>query len=176
MAGAGLVALDSPALVNRCTGQDSTVERRRQSGEPPVSSVEDFPFRQVCGGISVQSASLRGESYREALDLLSEMSHILGMTDFEAVDLPAYSTLVKWFDRTKTSVWRVFLRLSAQEHEPSGHAAIDATFSTAEPEQALLPSNELPRADLQNDRSGRYRELNDSGRALSDRETPRPRP
>jgi len=29
------------------------------------------------------------------------------------------------------AVWRVLLRLSAQLHEPSGHAAMDATFSTA---------------------------------------------
>jgi IS5 family transposase len=32
------------------------------------------------------------------------------------------------FDRIKTALWRVLLRLSAQLHEPSGHAAIDATF------------------------------------------------
>jgi len=35
---------------------------------------------------------------------------------------------VKAFDRIKMAVWRVLLRLSAQLHEPSGHAAMDATF------------------------------------------------
>ncbi|SFT02871.1 IS5 family transposase [Halostagnicola kamekurae] len=68
------------------------------------------------------------KSYREALDLLSEMPHILGEIGLEPVDLPDHSTLVKWFDKIKTALWRVLLRLSAQLHEPSGHAAIDATF------------------------------------------------
>ena len=61
------------------------------------------------------------KSYRETLDLLSEMPHILA-------DLPDHSALMKAFDRLKTALWRVLLRLSAQLHDPSGHAAIDATF------------------------------------------------
>jgi len=68
------------------------------------------------------------KSYREALDLLSEMPHILGEIGLEAADLPDHSTLVKWFDRIKTAMWRVLLRLSSQLHDLSGHAAIDATF------------------------------------------------
>ncbi|WP_284011778.1 IS5 family transposase [Haloarcula pelagica] len=68
------------------------------------------------------------KSYREALDLLSEMPQILGEIGLDAADLPDHSTLVKWFDRIKTALWRVLLRLSAQLHKPSGHAAIDATF------------------------------------------------
>jgi len=68
------------------------------------------------------------KSYREALDLLSEMPQILGEIGLDAADLPDHSTLVKWFDRIKTALWRVLLRLSAQLHDPSGHAAIDATF------------------------------------------------
>ncbi|GAB7019397.1 hypothetical protein JCM18750_22580 [Halostagnicola bangensis] len=35
---------------------------------------------------------------------------------------------MKAFDRIEMAVWRVLLRLSAQLHEPSGHAAMDATF------------------------------------------------
>ncbi|MFB1066303.1 IS5 family transposase [Natrinema sp. H-ect4] len=68
------------------------------------------------------------KSYRETLDLLSEMPQILGEIGLNAANLPDHSTLVKWFDRIKTALWRVLLRLSAQLHEPSGHAAIDATF------------------------------------------------
>ena len=68
------------------------------------------------------------KSYRETLDLLSEMPQILGEIGRVEADLPDHSTLVKWFDRIKTALWRVLLRLSAQLHEPSGHAAIDATF------------------------------------------------
>ncbi|WP_248299357.1 IS5 family transposase, partial [Halorhabdus amylolytica] len=58
----------------------------------------------------------------------SEMPHILGEIGLEAADLPDHSTLVKWFDRIKTAMWRVLLRLSSQLHDLSGHAAIDATF------------------------------------------------
>ncbi|RCU43682.1 IS5 family transposase [Haloplanus salinus] len=68
------------------------------------------------------------KSYRETLDLLSEMPQILAEIGLDEADLPDHSTLVKWFDRIKTALWRVLLRLSAQLHDVSGHAAIDATF------------------------------------------------
>ncbi len=54
--------------------------------------------------------------YRESLDLLSEMPHFLGEIGLEAADLPHHSMLVKWFNRIKTALWRVLLRLSAQLH------------------------------------------------------------
>ena len=69
-----------------------------------------------------------GQSYRTALDWLSEMPQILAEIGLEPDELPHHSTLVKWFDRITMAVWRVLLRLSAQEHEPSGHAAIDSTY------------------------------------------------
>ena len=47
------------------------------------------------------------KSYREALDLLSEMPQILGEVGLDAANLPDHSTLVKWFDRIKTALWRV---------------------------------------------------------------------
>ena len=56
------------------------------------------------------------------------MPQILGEIGRFEADLPDHSTLVKWFDRIKTALWRVLLRLSAQLHETSGHAAIDAMF------------------------------------------------
>lgn len=68
------------------------------------------------------------KSYRVTLDLLSEMPQILGEIGLNTADLPDHSTLVKAFDRIEMGVWRVLLRLSAQLHEPSGHAAIDSTF------------------------------------------------
>jgi IS5 family transposase len=68
------------------------------------------------------------KSYRETLDLLSEMPQILAEIGLGEADLPDHSTLVKWFDRIKTALWRVLLRLSSELHDPSGHAAIDATF------------------------------------------------
>jgi|AntDeeMinimDraft_6_1070357.scaffolds.fasta_scaffold08922_2 hypothetical protein len=53
------------------------------------------------------------ESYRNTLDLLSEMPHILAEIGLEEVDLPDHSTLVKAFDRFQMKIWRVLLRLSA---------------------------------------------------------------
>ncbi len=69
-----------------------------------------------------------GQSYCTALDWLSEMPQILAEIGLEPDELPHHSTLVKWFDRITMAVWRVLLRLSAQEHEPSGDAAIDSTY------------------------------------------------
>jgi len=68
------------------------------------------------------------KSYREALDLLSEMPHILTEIGLEEDDLPHHSTLVKAFDRFEMEIWRVLLRLSAQLHDTADHAAMDATF------------------------------------------------
>jgi len=68
------------------------------------------------------------KSYREALDLLSEMPQIVAEIGLEAGDLPHHSTLVKAFDRFEMKVWRVLLRLSAQLHDTADHAAMDATF------------------------------------------------
>ena len=68
------------------------------------------------------------ESYRNALDLLSEMPRILAEIGLEEGDLPDHSTLVKAFDRFEMKVWRVLLRLSAQLHDTADHAAMDATF------------------------------------------------
>ena len=68
------------------------------------------------------------KSYPEALDLLSGMPQILGEIGRIGADLPDHSTLVKAFDRLRMAIWRVLLCREAQQHEPSGHAAIDSTF------------------------------------------------
>ena len=54
------------------------------------------------------------KSYREALDLLSEMPHILGEIGLNAADRPDHSTLVKWFDRIKTEITRHTTRLTGR--------------------------------------------------------------
>ena len=69
-----------------------------------------------------------GASYRMTIDLLQEMPQIIEEIGLDAADLPAPSTLCMAFDRIEMSVCRVLLRQSAQLHEPSGDAAIDATF------------------------------------------------
>jgi len=62
------------------------------------------------------------------IDLLKEMPQITGEIGLSTADLPSPSTLCKVFDRISMSVCRVLLRQSAQLHDPSEHAAIDATF------------------------------------------------
>jgi IS5 family transposase len=48
-------------------------------------------------------------SYRNALDLLSDMPHILTEIGLEEGDLTDHSTLVKAFERFQIKVWRVQL-------------------------------------------------------------------
>jgi IS5 family transposase len=67
------------------------------------------------------------KSYRETLDLLSEMPRIVGQVGLTPADLPDFTTLCKAFDRLKMAVWRALLRHSADLFDGSGHAAIDST-------------------------------------------------
>ena len=67
-------------------------------------------------------------SYRMTIDLLKEMPQITGEIGLDAADLPAPLTLCKALDRIEMSLCRVLLRQSAQLHDPSEHAALDATF------------------------------------------------
>ena len=67
-------------------------------------------------------------SYRMTIDLLKEMPQITGEIGLSTADLPSPSTLCKAFDRIDMSICQVLLRQSAQLHDPSRHAAIDATF------------------------------------------------
>lgn len=68
------------------------------------------------------------KSHRKALDLLSEMMHILIEIILEEVDPPHHLTLVMPFDWLELKVWRALLRSSAQLDDTADHAAIDATF------------------------------------------------
>ena len=63
-----------------------------------------------------------------AIDLLKEMPQITGEIGRVEADLPAPSTLCKSLDRIEMSLCRVLLRQSAQLHDPSEHAALNATF------------------------------------------------
>ncbi|WP_245800645.1 IS5 family transposase [Natrinema saccharevitans] len=76
------------------------------------------------------------KSYREALDLLSEMPQILGEIGLNAADLPDHSTLVKWFDKIKTTLWRVLLRREAQLRKRSHRHRRDV-FRPRKREQTL---------------------------------------
>ncbi len=67
-------------------------------------------------------------SYRMTIDLLKEMLQITEEIGLDVADLHDPSTLYKVFDRIEMSVCRVLLRQSVQLHNPSEHAAIDATF------------------------------------------------
>jgi IS5 family transposase len=62
------------------------------------------------------------------VDLLQEMPQITGEIGLDAADLLAPSTLCKAFDRIEMRLCRVLLRQSAQQHDPSTHAALDVTL------------------------------------------------
>jgi len=72
-------------------------------------------------------------SHRMTIDLLTEIPQITGDIGLSAADLFVPSTLCKAFDRICMSVCRVLLRQSAQLHDLSEHAAIDATFYDRSP-------------------------------------------
>jgi IS5 family transposase len=69
-----------------------------------------------------------GHSYRETPNRLEYMAEIRDVLGLDRNDLPELSTIYKSFDRFKMRVWRALLRVSAQQHPQSGHAALDSTF------------------------------------------------
>ena len=73
------------------------------------------------------------ETYEMIIDRLEVMPPILDVIGLEPDELPDPSTLNKWLDRIKMAVWRVLLRHSAQLHDPSPHAALDATYYERSP-------------------------------------------
>ena len=70
----------------------------------------------------------KGHSYRETPNRLKYMDEVRDALGLDRDDLPDYSTIYKSFDRLKMWVWRALLRVSAQQHPQSGHAALDSTF------------------------------------------------
>jgi IS5 family transposase len=69
-----------------------------------------------------------GHSYRETPNRLKYLTEVRDALGLDRDDLPDYSTIYKSFDRLKMWVWRALLRVSAQQHPQSGHAALDSTF------------------------------------------------
>ena len=67
-------------------------------------------------------------SYRETPNRLGYMAEIRDVLDLDRDELPEFTTLYKSFDRFKMWIWRALLRVSAQQHPQSGHAALDSTF------------------------------------------------
>lgn len=65
-----------------------------------------------------------GKSYRETVDLLSEMPGVLAELGLKRP--PHFTTLCAWFRRLPMDHWRTLLALTAQQG-PARHAAIDAT-------------------------------------------------
>jgi len=115
--------------ISRFTGEIVSIAQR-------VAGDEDESAAPDGGGGFADSALISlhclriylDTSYRMTIDLLKEMPQIIGEIGLETADLPHPSTLCKAFDRIEMSVCRVLLRQSAQLHDPSKHAAIDATF------------------------------------------------
>ncbi|KAB7519434.1 transposase [Halosegnis rubeus] len=69
-----------------------------------------------------------GHSYRETPNRLKYMTEICDTLGLYSDDLPEFTTIYKSFDRLKMWVWRALLRVSAQQHPQSGHAALDSTL------------------------------------------------
>jgi len=67
-------------------------------------------------------------SYRETPNRLKYMDEVRDALGLDRDDLPDHTTIYKSFDRLKMWVWRALLRVSAQQHPQSGHAALDSTF------------------------------------------------
>ena len=65
--------------------------------------------------------------YRRLMDVLYEMSRIIGILDLESSELPDFSTGCARYRRLKIPIWRVLLRLSAELHDTGEIKAIDAT-------------------------------------------------
>ena len=64
-----------------------------------------------------------GKSYRQTIDLLSEMPGVLD--EIGLTRLPHFTVLRDWFEKLPTPLWRAFLRASAEKR--TGHAAVDST-------------------------------------------------
>ena len=64
-----------------------------------------------------------GKSYRQTIDLLSEMPGVLAEIGLTRV--PHFTVLRDWFETIPTNTWRAFLRRRAEKR--TGHAAIDST-------------------------------------------------
>ena len=64
-----------------------------------------------------------GKSYRQKIDLLSEMPGIL--VEIGLIHHPHFSVLRDWFEQISMKTYRAFLGESAEKR--TGHAAIDST-------------------------------------------------
>jgi hypothetical protein len=73
------------------------------------------------------------KSYMITIDLLETMTKILDVMSIEPDDLPCPPTFNKWNDKIGVHVWRVLLCHSAQLHDPSPHAAVDAIYYECSP-------------------------------------------
>ncbi len=115
--------------ISRSTGKVVTLAKNAVGGRGEVAASQGGGGFADYAVLSLHCLRIYLEkSYREAFDLLSEMPQILAEIGLDAADLPHHSTLVKIFDRIKMAVWLVLLRGQAQQHEPSGHAAMDSAF------------------------------------------------
>jgi len=70
----------------------------------------------------------RETSYRDVVDLASEMDRVRRLLGLSLHGFPAPSTLYRSFNRTPMHVWRALLDRSSELLDRSGHAAIDSTF------------------------------------------------
>ena len=70
-----------------------------------------------------------GKSYRQTIDLLSEMPGVL--EEIGLTRLPHFTVLRDWFEKLPTPLWRAFLCASAEKR--TGYAAVDSTGTDPAP-------------------------------------------
>ena len=69
-----------------------------------------------------------GHSYAELVDWLGLMPNVCDRHGISSDALPGPTTFYHSFDRYAMYIWRVLLRVSAQQHPQSGRVALDSTF------------------------------------------------
>ena len=99
------------------------------------------------------------ETFEMIVDHLEVMPPILEIIGLEPDNLPRPSTLNEWLDKIVVQVWRVHLRRSAQLHDPSPHAAVDATYYERSPVRGWRASEQVISTDERQSGSDAYGHL-----------------
>jgi hypothetical protein len=121
--------LNVSKLLFRFVKQAASLAQKRCAASP--TAVSDPTGHGFSGWKHVTLHFLRvhmDATYREIVDWVSEMDRVRGRLQLARTAFPASSTLYRSFERVPMSIWRGFLRESANIYDPGSHGAIDATF------------------------------------------------
>ena len=122
-----------PKLLFRFVKQAASLAQKRCAASP--TAVSDPTDNGFPGWKHVTLHFLRvhmNATYREIVDWAGEMDRVRGLLRLARTACPAPSTLYRSFERVPMSVWRGFLRESANICDPDSHGATDAIFFDCE--------------------------------------------